>query len=790
MKTWNLLITCKSDLCTATGNSNPGLINCKTALERGIPYIPARRIKGCLLNAAKEMEENGVLTHQDVQKVFGTSGKRRNGLLRMENAYIRYIPKEILPVEERDNDTIVEECFSSDKDGKDLSKEERLSGREGNATLSERTFMMGQNGNVHLSEDKVCSDKEKNGILLENYMEFYEQWIHFGGTLPSVAEQVFTRIRTMTAFDLQQGTAADNSLRSLQVVPAGIIFAAKIFWETNDSEEICKKVLEKCVKGLRHIGMGITRGMGEVACHLEEVDSSQEMGLLPNDTPICNMIYKLEQMPAQEEADEIEMRYEIKLLNPVLLAGGKELQEGGPDQIPGSVVQGALAAFYIQEKHLGDNAHEDDHFRRIFLRDGVSFGYCFLKKGEHIYLPCPEAIVQLKYQKLWINRLLEYDQRQAQSKQHPQTGTTEDNYREKQPERFKGIHSQIYLDGEALAMANVQKEIRMHHSRPRDRAIAHAQNDRAGGLPQENGMLFQYLAFSKDQTFSGVWKGSPQDLCELLRCLKRSNGKLWLGRSKSAEYGKCQFIPVEIIHKEEKEGKHWLLWFLTPAVTTVDDIVIELNKKLNCNVSEGEGHKIIKYTTVGGYHTKWGLPLTRLQAIAQGSVMEIVTDQRVNASMIEALRFGQLTGKGYGQIKAVAYKEWSKGKHSIVPALEQKLCQKEQKIHPLLYSLITYERKKKSLEQEHTQALEVVSKKLENNEKIKSTWIAQLIEFAKNAGKEEMPFGTISNQIEKIEDEEKRDCIKLFMENCRDKNKDYIAAYLEGAKWLVRKGEN
>ena len=37
MKKWNLKIILKSDLCTATGEDAPGIINVKTALENGIP---------------------------------------------------------------------------------------------------------------------------------------------------------------------------------------------------------------------------------------------------------------------------------------------------------------------------------------------------------------------------------------------------------------------------------------------------------------------------------------------------------------------------------------------------------------------------------------------------------------------------------------------------------------------------------------------------------------------------------------------------------------------------------
>ena len=59
MREWNLRIELKSDFCTATGENAPGMISSKTALEYGIPKIPAKRIKGCLLESGRELADNG-----------------------------------------------------------------------------------------------------------------------------------------------------------------------------------------------------------------------------------------------------------------------------------------------------------------------------------------------------------------------------------------------------------------------------------------------------------------------------------------------------------------------------------------------------------------------------------------------------------------------------------------------------------------------------------------------------------------------------------------------------------
>ena len=51
---YRLIITLKSDLCVGSGYSYAGIIDsdiCYDAL--GLPYIPARRLKGCLREAAE-----------------------------------------------------------------------------------------------------------------------------------------------------------------------------------------------------------------------------------------------------------------------------------------------------------------------------------------------------------------------------------------------------------------------------------------------------------------------------------------------------------------------------------------------------------------------------------------------------------------------------------------------------------------------------------------------------------------------------------------------------------------
>ena len=78
-------ITLKSDLCSGSGQGFSGIIDTDVCYDKyGLPYIPARRLKGVLLYAARYIETD-CLT---IDKIFGRSGESKSGSLRLNNARI------------------------------------------------------------------------------------------------------------------------------------------------------------------------------------------------------------------------------------------------------------------------------------------------------------------------------------------------------------------------------------------------------------------------------------------------------------------------------------------------------------------------------------------------------------------------------------------------------------------------------------------------------------------------------------------------------------------------------
>ena len=78
-----------SDLCTASGETHNSMVDTDIVYdEYGIPYIPAKRIKGCIREAALEMMEMGLIEQLQYLKIFGKEGNQRSGFS-LSNAYIQ-----------------------------------------------------------------------------------------------------------------------------------------------------------------------------------------------------------------------------------------------------------------------------------------------------------------------------------------------------------------------------------------------------------------------------------------------------------------------------------------------------------------------------------------------------------------------------------------------------------------------------------------------------------------------------------------------------------------------------
>ena len=83
-------IELKSELCASSGRSSGNVIDNDICFDAyGLPVIPARRIKGVLRDAAVMLKNSGVLSEDELDKLFGISGDMESGAVTIRNAEVR-----------------------------------------------------------------------------------------------------------------------------------------------------------------------------------------------------------------------------------------------------------------------------------------------------------------------------------------------------------------------------------------------------------------------------------------------------------------------------------------------------------------------------------------------------------------------------------------------------------------------------------------------------------------------------------------------------------------------------
>lgn len=84
-----LYIKLLSDMCTYSGETYNSIVDTDVVYDvHGIPYIPAKRIKGCIREAALELLEFGLISREEYEKLFGKEGDQQSGFS-LSNAYLK-----------------------------------------------------------------------------------------------------------------------------------------------------------------------------------------------------------------------------------------------------------------------------------------------------------------------------------------------------------------------------------------------------------------------------------------------------------------------------------------------------------------------------------------------------------------------------------------------------------------------------------------------------------------------------------------------------------------------------
>jgi len=533
-----LKIILKSDLCCARGDGFAGVLDTDVVYdEYGLPYIPAKRVKGCLHEAALEILE--LQQEQEAEKAF-----------------------------------------------------ESLFGQVGNAA--------------------ACGLKIGNGRL-QNYCVLAAEAAK-NQLSPDAVLACFTNVRTRTK--IKDGRAEEKSLRSARVIRAGNVFCFDV-----EYPEVCRDLMEDSCKLLRHMGLNRTRGLGEVACTLEDkiVNNEQE-----------NPDYQIKDYMGRKR-----LVYTLELKEPIISADRYGKPFSSEDYLFGSAVQGWLAGLWLTKNGSPADAHKNDTFRKLFLSGEVIFTCVFPVIDGRVFYPAP---LTLKTDK---------------GKEQVADGGVD----RLASDFCKRLKSFVALEGNAVFTHQVAKEVSSHHARPADKAIGHA--------TKKEGQFYSYEAIASGYTFSGAVIGSEEAL-GVIRALLEANPTARLGRSTTAQFGKACMRPTDTAKEPLPEAEQFnipaegkcRLVVRTPLILQDGSGTVTPDITLLMNLPGYENLKIERAfcaeTVASGYNTKWLLPRPQLRALAEGSVIVLQNMGKKEISLPSMQYIGLRTDCGFGQVSVEA----------------------------------------------------------------------------------------------------------------------------------------
>ena len=594
-----------SDLCVGSGYSYAGIVDSDVCCDQyGIPYIPAKRLRGCL----RETLESCLYTiyPEKAEQFFGEAGANKVSDFTIGNARIE---------------------------------------------------------NYDALRDEICTKRSHENGSFYGTQEILER---------------FTHVLGQTAIDAN-GTAKANSLRYTRAINQysplteerkQLVFEAPVTYLMKD-----KEMLENIVKGTRHIGLKRNRGLGWVQCELKDIKNDNSTGKNAeddekpaNETGRSHVLQTQnvcgEQRAAAQTGNRSRLRVRIRNMDPLVLSS---LSENESERyLSGQAMLGALAGRYVEIK--GDpgkkkaEEKEDEwekrkaEFNDLFLNGETIFSNLYPCDRDRIYYPAPVYINRLKKTKKLVNVL---------QKNLP-TDCADQDYNPgdgNQPKKLKGQF--VSLLGTKASVSEVEREIVYHHS-------LHKKN-----VQGKDGILYDLEVITANQTFEGFIEGEDSRVMVLKELIEK--GDLYLGKSKTSQYGRCS-VSCEKMETGEAErivfhrGQQIVVTFLSDAILLskkgeytvyLDEIREIVREELHIPADlvepqDGADQECylsnVQTTMATGYLSVWNLRRSAAPAIQAGSCLVY----RLSGDYCPSSEFiGERNLEGYGQIRIDCAKEMS-----------------------------------------------------------------------------------------------------------------------------------
>lgn len=353
--------------------------------------------------------------------------------------------------------------------------------------------------------------------------------------------------------------------------------------------------------------------------------------------------------------------YQLYLEQPLLatqLAGDPNSSVSFP-YIPGGLMRGMLVQRYAAHHGLTD---KDNLFAReeslpLFFDGSVRFlhAYPLEEHSRQRLLPTPLGLMQPKKAEL-ANNLTVYNVC------HPDvTDERRREIEEQEDDQLKPVRRQFcrFVEGDQAILYKLEP----------NRIATHVQRERVKGrATSAQGTVFRYEALAEGQWFGGVILADDTVDISELKALLEQPARAWLGRSRSANYGRVSIHNVtEVSNWREVGGSLIVQDSALVQLTLLSDTLLRdsrgqftttisselLEQYLDVPVTVDEAHTLVDATRVGGYNRAWRLPLPQAIALKAGSVITVRPGEPLTADKLAELEergLGERREEGFGRV--------------------------------------------------------------------------------------------------------------------------------------------
>lgn len=355
-----------------------------------------------------------------------------------------------------------------------------------------------------------------------------------------------------------------------------------------------------------------------------------------------------------------ELQFILENVDPLLFSerGADNILFTTKHYVPGSAIRGALAHLYIA-KHKLQAAYQDETFYTLFLSGKVRFlpaypiGCLELANGEPLLMPL--SLMRSKDKTQLVDL----------------TATSE------QKAGFKKLQGFVVQQGEKIYQIDTKVKIELHMSR-------NEAGERLTGTSKE-GKVFNYEYLEPGQLFKGAFVADDDVFPLLKQALQDLElTELYLGRSKSAQYGKCLYKEMsENVQQIEVAGETLYLLAQTPYIAygswqcvkaAAQELLSELEQRLGVAVTKENLRIFAAMENIDGYVGVWQAKKQAERALSAGSLLELRLAENVPADKLQQVLLqglGKAVEDGYGQF--VIWQPLAK------PQLAETLPEKQQK---------------------------------------------------------------------------------------------------------------